>query len=154
MPQFASPDDLLKLAPDAKSLEVARRLFYSRRWRLIGGDGQWMWGEFLYGHNKAIETAVALTEGRFFCSCRAKNRPCTHGLALVMILKNAQDRITVGQPPLWLRSLQVQLDKQRKPAKAAVKAPPQEDRRAKRLALMDAGVDDLDRHLPVNTCYS
>ncbi|MTB49712.1 hypothetical protein [Lewinella sp. W8] len=146
MARFTSPDDLLRLAPDAKSLEVARRLFYSRRWRLLGGDGQWMWGEFLYGHNKAIETAVALTEGRFFCSCRARNRPCTHGLALVMILKNGQDRITVGQPPTWLRSLQFQLDKQRKPA-TSPKAPPRSDRRAERLALMDAGVDDLEVRL-------
>jgi hypothetical protein len=147
MAQFTSPDDLLRLAPDAKSLEVARRLFYSRRWRLLGGDGQWMWGEFLYGHNKAIETAIALTEGRFFCSCRARNRPCTHGLALVMILKNAQDRITVGQPPTWLRNLQFQVDKQRKVPVATAPKPVQEDRRATRLALMDAGVEDLEVRL-------
>lgn len=147
MPQFASPDDLLRLAPDAKSLEVARRLFYSRRWRLIGGDGQWIWGEFLYGHNKAIETAVALTRGRFYCSCRARSRPCAHGLALVMTLKNGQDRITVGQPPLWMRSRQVQLDKQRKMKAAPAPAPPKKDRRTDRLALMDTGVDELEVRL-------
>ncbi|MEM9929349.1 MAG: hypothetical protein AAF840_06000, partial [Bacteroidota bacterium] len=97
MPTISSPDDLLRLAPDAKTLEGGRKLFYSRRWRLVGGDGQWLWGEFVYGPNpqgKAIQTAVQLTTGRYVCNCRARQRPCVHGLALVLMLKNAQERIT------------------------------------------------------------
>jgi hypothetical protein len=144
---ISSPDDLLRLAPDAKSLEAGRKLFYSRRWRLVGGDGQWLWGEFVYGPNpqgKAIESAVQLTTGKFVCSCRARNRPCAHGLALVLMLKNAQERIAVSQPPSWVRSVQFQSEKSAKPVihKAAAN-----DRLATRLKLMNEGVGELEIRL-------
>jgi hypothetical protein len=144
---ITSPDDLLRLAPDAKSLEAGRRLFYSRRWRLLGGDGQWLWGEFSYGNeNKAIESAVELTTGRYVCSCRARQRPCAHGLALVLVLKNDQSRITVSQPPSWLRSVQFQAEKREKvaPVKDALAA---NDRQSSRLELMTSGVEELEIRL-------
>lgn len=147
MPTISSPDDLLRLAPDAKSLEAGRRLFYSRRWRLVGGDGQWLWGEFSYGNaNKAIESAVELTSGRFVCSCRARQRPCAHGLALVLMLKNDQQRISVAQPPSWVRSVQHQVERKEKsrPFKDILAA---EDRQSDRLALMTAGVEELELRL-------
>lgn len=142
---FTSPDDLLRLAPDARALEAGRRLFYSRRWRLVGGDGQWLWGEFAYGNDgKAIEAAVHLVAGRFYCSCRSRQRPCVHGLALVIMLKNDQERITVGQPPSWVRSVQHQADRQPVPAESATgeSAPS-----ARRMALMDSGVAALEVRL-------
>lgn len=147
LPTFSTPDDLLRLAPDAKSLEAGRRLFYSRRWRLVGGDGQWLWGEFSYGNgNKAIETAVQLPQGRFICSCRARQRPCAHGIALVLMLKNDQQRITVGQPPSWVRSVQFQAEKQSTltPIKDTLSAL---DRQSDRLDLMTSGVEELEIRL-------
>lgn len=147
MPTFSTPDDLLRLAPDAKSLEAGRRLFYSRRWRLVGGDGQWLWGEFAYGNgNKAIEAAVQLTGGRFICSCRARQRPCAHGLALVLMLKNDQQRITVAQPPSWVRSVQFQVDKQTttEPVKNTLAAA---SRQSDRIDLMTSGVEELEIRL-------
>lgn len=147
MPAISSPDDLLRLAPDAKSLEAGRKLFYSRRWRLLGGDGQWLWGEFVYGPNpqgKAIESAVQLTTGRYICSCRARQRPCAHGLALVLILKNAQERITVAQPPSWVRSVQFQAERAAQPV---VHKSAAEDRLETRLRLMNEGVGELEVRL-------
>jgi hypothetical protein len=147
MPAITTPDDLLRLAPDAKSLEAGRKLFYSRRWRLVGGDGQWLWGEFVYGPNpqgKAIESAVALTTGRFVCSCRGRQRPCAHGLALVLMLKNAQERIAVAQPPSWVRSVQFQAEKVVKPVSNILAA---DDRLDARLELMTSGVEELDIRL-------
>ncbi|MEM6771716.1 MAG: hypothetical protein AAF597_14120, partial [Bacteroidota bacterium] len=147
MTTISSPNDLLRLAPDAKSLEAGRRLFYSRRWRLVGGDGQWLWGEFAYGNgNKAIESAVHLTTGRFVCSCRARQRPCAHGLALVLMLKNDQQRIMVSQPPSWVRSVQFQADKQSQtiPVKDSLAAA---NRQSDRLQLMTAGVEELEIRL-------
>lgn len=144
---ISTPDDLLRLAPDAKSLEAGRRLFYSRRWRLVGGDGQWLWGEFSYGTgNKAIESAVMLTTGKFICSCRARQRPCAHGIALVLMLKNDQQRITVGQPPSWVRSVQFQTEKQTTatPIKDTLAA---EGRHSDRLDLMTSGVEELEIRL-------
>jgi len=144
---ITTPDDLLRLAPDAKSLEAGRKLFYSRRWRLVGGDGQWLWGEFVYGpnpHGKAIESAVQLTSGRFVCNCRGRQRPCAHGLALVLMLKNAQERIAVAQPPSWVRSVQFQAEKTAKPVVHKLAA---EDRFGKNLALMTSGVGELEIRL-------
>lgn len=143
--RITSADDLLHLAPDAKALEAGRRLFYSKRWRVVGGDGQWLWGEFQYGNsNKASETAVELTTGRYFCNCRARQRPCAHGLAIVLMLKNDQARITVSQPPSWVRSVQNKSDRKASPVKDILKA---DDRKTDRIALMTSGVEELELRL-------
>ena len=142
---ITSPDDLLHLAPDAKTLEAGRRLFYSKRWRIVGGDGQWLWGEFKYGSgDKASETAVELTTGRYFCNCRARQRPCAHGLAIVLMLKNDQARITVGQPPSWVRSVQHRADRPAAVVKDTLAA---EDRKSDRIELMTSGVEELELRL-------
>jgi len=144
---ITTPDDLLRLAPDAKSLETGRKLFYSRRWRVVGSDGQWLWGEFIYGSNqyaKGIESAVQLTTGKFVCSCRGRQRPCAHGLALVLMLKNAQERIAVMQPPDWMRSVQFQAERSARPV---VHKRAAEDRFEERLDLMTSGVGELEIRL-------
>ncbi|NJB84600.1 hypothetical protein GGR26_000345 [Lewinella marina] len=137
-------DHLIQLAPDAKTLEAGRRLFYSRRWRLLGGDGEWIWGEFDVGGKRPVESAVQVVRGRFSCSCRSRSRPCAHNLALVLLLKNNPDRLTVGQPPEWVRSVQYQAERAPKPVKDAAQA---EDRLAARLELMTAGIDELELRL-------
>ena len=138
------PDRLLQLAPDPKTLESGRRLFYSRRWTLLGGDGEWLWGEFDVGGKRPIQSAVQLLEGRFNCSCRARARPCAHGLALVLLLKNNPDRYTVGQPPDWVRSVQHQTGRAPKVIQDVTKA---DDRLTARLELMTAGIDELELRL-------
>ncbi|NJC26733.1 hypothetical protein [Neolewinella antarctica] len=143
--KITSADDLLHLAGDAKTLEAGRRLFYSKRWRLVGGDGQWLWGEFPFGNSdKASETAVELTTGRYFCNCRGRQRPCAHGLAIVLMLKNDQERITVGQPPSWVRSVQHRATKPPAPVKDDLAAT---DRRSDRIDLMTSGVQELELRL-------
>ena len=137
-------DHLLQLAPDAKTLEAGRRLFYSRRWRLLGGDGQWIWGEFDYNGRRAIESAVEVVQGKFHCTCRARARPCAHDLALVILLKNDADRFTVGQPPEWVRSVQFRAER---PAPPVRDLPAADDRLAARLELMTAGIDELELRL-------
>jgi hypothetical protein len=138
------PDHLLQLAPDAKSLEAGRRLFYSRRWRLLGGDGEWLWGEFDVNANRPVQSAIQLTRGSFHCSCRARARPCAHNLALILIFKHDADRYTVGQPPEWVRSTQFQTEKKQSRAPTAPSPP---GRQEARRALMTAGVDELELRL-------
>ena len=139
-----STDELLQLAPDAKSLEAGRRLFYSRRWRLLGGDGEWVWGEFDVGGKRPIECAVQVITAKFMCTCRARARPCAHGLALVLLLKNNADRYTVGQPPDWVRSVQHQASLTPRATKDVIKA---DDRLTARLELMTSGIDELELRL-------
>ncbi|PHI18311.1 hypothetical protein CEQ90_18545 [Lewinellaceae bacterium SD302] len=101
--------DLLSMSPDAKTSEGARRLYFSRRWRLLGGDGKWLWGEFEVNSPKPLRAAVDLLNANFFCNCRSRYRPCTHALSLVMILNNQPERITVSSPTEWLFEYQQSL---------------------------------------------
>ncbi|MEM8584374.1 MAG: SWIM zinc finger family protein [Bacteroidota bacterium] len=141
-------DDLLKYAPDARALEGARRLFYSRRWRTLGGDGKWIWGEFEVKGNKALHTTVDLLQARFFCDCRSKKRPCTHALALLLKLKNRPDEWTVGEPPSWVRKhqkisvLRTEKAPLRESAQRLDFAPSEERKR-----LMDQGIAELEVRL-------
>ncbi len=137
-------DRLLQLAPDPKTLESGRRLFYSRRWALLGGDGQWLWGEFDVGGSRPIRSAVHLLEAQFTCSCRGRARPCAHGLALVLLLKNNPDRYTVGQPPEWVRTVQHQAERRPQVTRDVTKT---DERLTARLELMTTGVDELELRL-------
>lgn len=94
--------ELLRQAGDAKTLEAARRLFFSRRWQLLQGDGQWLWGELQVNSPKPLQAAVNMIDGQFFCNCRSRQRPCAHALSLVMILQQQAERITVASPTDWV----------------------------------------------------
>ncbi|MEM6397525.1 MAG: SWIM zinc finger family protein [Bacteroidota bacterium] len=142
-------DELIRFAPDARSLEGARRLFYSRRWRLLAGDGKWIWGEFEVKGNRALHAAVDLLNGRFHCDCRSKRRPCTHALALLLKLKSRPDEWTVSEPPIWVSKLISGNGKNEDKAKSPPKVldlgslAPSEDRRQ----LMYQGMGDLEVRL-------
>ena len=108
---------------------------------MAGGCG----GEFQYGDSgKSSETAVELPTGRYYCNCRARARPCAHGLAIVLMLKNDQERITVGQPPDWLRSVQFRADRSTPKVKDNRAA---EERQSARIDLMTSGVEELELRL-------
>lgn len=139
-------DDLLRYAPDARALEGARRLFFSRRWQVLAGDGEWIWGEFAVDSPRPLRAAVHLLRAEFHCSCRSKRRPCVHALALLLKLKNRPDEWTVGQShPSWLLQLQ------RPSSMPEVVTPPTSipdfAPSADRIASMAAGLEDLEMRL-------
>ena len=111
---------------------------------MLGGDGNWIWGEFDYNGRRAIESAVQVVAGKFYCTCRARARPCAHGLALVFLLKNNSDRFNVGQPPDWVRSVQFRTEHRPREVKDESKA---DDRLTARVKLMTDGVDELELRL-------
>lgn len=138
------------MTPNAKTTEGARRLYFSRRWRLLGSDGKWLWGEFEINSPKPLRAAVDLLGGNFYCSCRSRHRPCTHTLSLVMILKNQQERITVSSPTEWVLEYQEsQVIVPPPVAEVDPEATPwdEDPKLAKRLELMNAGVDELELRL-------
>lgn len=98
--------DLLRQAADAKTLEAARRLFFSRRWQLLQGDGHWLWGELQVNSPKPLQAAVDMIKGQFFCNCRSRQRPCAHALSLLMILQQQAERISVASPTDWVLAYQ------------------------------------------------
>lgn len=139
--------ELLAQSPDAKTLEGARRLFFSRRWRTIAGDGNWLWGEFEVNGPQPLRTAVDLINGHFFCTCRSRRRPCTHALSLVMVLGNQADRITVASPPEWALLLREKTIERNEQAAAPSSLPQGDMLDAKRARLMDQGLTDLELRL-------
>lgn len=142
--------DLLAMTPNAKTTEGARRLYFSRRWRLLGSDGKWLWGEFEINSPKPLRAAVDMLGANFFCSCRSRHRPCTHALSLVMILKNQQERITVSSPPEWVLEHQEAI---RLPQPVGNDIDPEatpweeDPKMVARLQLMQQGMDELELRL-------
>lgn len=131
---------LLHLAPDAKSVERARKFFFSRKWLELAGNGEWLWGIYEFAEGREVRPAVYLPGAHFQCTCNSPRRPCPHALALVLMLLNAQERLRVGEPPDWVR----------RPSAAPAPRPPapaDADRRQERLQLMDEGVAELERWL-------
>ena len=138
-------EELLRLAPDAASLTRARKLFFSKRWTTLAGDGHWLWGTYREGNDSETRTALRLDPVRFICTCREPNRPCRHGLALVLLFRNAAERWTVASDyPDWLQKA---IDRgERQPP-----APPDRDaataRRLERLQRMQGGMTELEQRL-------
>lgn len=147
--------DLLAMTPDAKTSEGARRLYFSRRWRLLGGDGKWLWGEFEVNGPKPLRATVDLLQGNFYCNCRSRQRPCTHALSLVIILNNQPERITVSSPTEWVLEYQ----ETRLPKASSGDNPPQspapdhslatssDPKLQSRIQLMDQGIEELELRL-------
>lgn len=139
--------DLLRQAPDAKTVESARRLFFSRRWQLLAGDGKWLWGEFKVNGPKPLRSAVDLMNGRFYCTCRSRQRPCAHALSLVMILNNQSERITVNSPTEWVLEYQEQLNNRAAVQQSNESVTSAASRLGKREELMNTGLADLELRL-------
>ncbi len=140
--------ELLRQATDAKTMEAARRLFFSRRWQLLQGDGNWLWGEFQLNGPAPLRAAVDLLNGRFCCNCRSRQQPCAHALSLVMILNNQAERITVAEMPDWVAAHQNQTvvpNSQAVDASTTTSSSLIPD--AKRLQLMQQGMQELELRL-------
>lgn len=132
---------LLNLAPDVRTLEEARRLFFARGWALLAGDGQWLWGEYVTRDNVRYLPAVRLQPAAFRCTCKAPRRPCKHALALVLLFMNADDRWQTGlTPPEALLKPEAAGAPKREVAVSDAS-------REKRLQLMDEGVEELEKWL-------
>ncbi|MEZ4987933.1 MAG: hypothetical protein R2795_23370 [Saprospiraceae bacterium] len=138
-----SYEELLKLAPDAGTLDRARKLFFSKRWITLAGNGEWLWGAYETAYGDVSKAVVRLTPPLFRCTCKSRRRPCHHSLALVLLFLNRQEAWKVEDSlPEWAFALthQSEISKPSIPKNDSGQAD-------KRLALMDAGVAELDRWL-------
>lgn len=135
---------LLSLAPDVRTMEDARRLFFAKGWQLLAGDGQWLWGEYVTRDEQRYRPAVRLQPASFRCNCKAARRPCKHALALLLLFRNADDRWQAG---LSLPEELAAVARSTAPEGKATAGSPAEPGRDKRLSLMDEGVDELDKWL-------
>lgn len=140
-----SYERLLQLAPDSGALEQARKLFFAKRWLLLEGNGEYLWGVYETAYGQRIETAVRLEPPILRCSCKSRRRPCKHALAMVLLFLNRNEVWKVKEElPDWA---QVLLGQQKQDKKTAKPTTPDQQNQAKRVALMDSGVAELDKWL-------
>lgn len=146
LPVSWSYERLLQLAPDASTLDQARRLFFAKRWQTLAGNGDHLWGEYETAYGQKCSAVVRLEPPLFRCSCKSRRRPCKHTLALVLLFLNRNEAWTVKeQLPEWAISL---LGAQATTTSPAVTvAAPDAAKQAQRIQLMDQGVAELDKWL-------
>ena len=145
-------DDVLRLAPDAKSAGVARRLSLTGVWSQLGSSGSLVWGRCQGSARDPYQVTVDLGEPSFACTCPSRKLPCKHSLALLMLWASGngsvaeQDR-AADFAAEWVHRLAAKAPAgDRAPA-----APPDPEAQAKRLAeriaTMSDGIDEFERWL-------
>lgn len=149
------------LAPDAASLKAGEKLSQPHQWQTLGQADGVIWGEIKGSGKNPYQTAIALAEPAFKCSCPSRKFPCKHGLGLALVYAANPDKLTGTEPPTWLQDW---LDKrgqraQKQAEKAAAKDEPvdeatlqkraaaQQKRNAAREDKVSAGIAELQRWL-------
>ena len=64
-----SKEHLLQLAPNSKVLSQARKLFFARRWKVLEGNGKWIWGEYETPYGDVMRAVVQFEPPVLKCSC-------------------------------------------------------------------------------------
>jgi len=151
MPITWTPEQILALAPDAKSAQNGQGLARLSKWQGLGRNQEAVWGECKGSGSNPYQTQIDLGETAFKCSCPSRKFPCKHGLGLLLLFANQPDRFNQNQSPDWVndwiktrRQKQAKkVEKSEKVADPAAKA----KRAAKREENVTAGVQELDRWL-------
>ncbi len=150
MPRW-SRDQVLALAPDARSVAAARRLARPGTWSGLGSTDSLVWGRCQGSGKDPYQVTVDLSEPAFRCSCPSRKQPCKHGLALLLLWFEGDGSLDgVADAPGWAAPPIPRPERgARRAADGAAVADPeaQARRRAERLELMDRGLDDLERWL-------
>ncbi|MBA8793017.1 hypothetical protein FHX74_000611 [Friedmanniella endophytica] len=143
------------LAPDQASLAAARRLARPGPWSETGSTNLLVWGRCQGSGRTPYQVSVDLTGPAFRCSCPSRKFPCKHGLALLLLWVDGQGSVAEVATPsdqataAWAAERAAR-NASRDAAAATTRQPDEAAaalRLARRLALMDAGVDDFSRWL-------
>ncbi|HEX6870744.1 MAG TPA: SWIM zinc finger family protein [Micromonosporaceae bacterium] len=154
-----STDQVLALAPDVASQRAGRGLATPTRWRETGTDPPGLWGRCAGSGPTPYQVVVELTGPAVHCTCPSRKTPCKHALALLLLWSGGQ--VAAGKPPGWAAEW---LDQQAvRGDRAAARAAAAADRageqtgqtddaaasksRQRRMARVEAGLDELDRWL-------
>lgn len=152
-----STEQVHALAPDASSLNAARKLATGGGWSQegFGGEPASIWGLCKGSGAKPYQAVVDLSEPAYKCSCPSRKFPCKHTLAL--LLRWAAGQVPSGAPPQYVaewhagRAERAQKRVERA-EKAAEPRTPEQERAAQRRAEKRAdriaeGVSEVRRWL-------
>ena len=147
---------VVALAPDAKSVSAARALTSLRTWSDLGCTDSLVWGKCQGRGSTPYQVTVDLTEPAFKCTCPSRKFPCKHGVALLLIWVEHGDAVAEAAAAADFAGEWADQRGQRAPTRAgrAARDPAeiadpgaQAKRRAEREATMTAGLDELERWL-------
>ena len=124
----------------------------TRKWQNLSGNERALWGECKSSGTKYYQTYIDLKGPAFKCNCPSFKFPCKHAMGLLLIYVNNSSafRITHDYPPPMVEWLQKRGKKEVVNAPEVSEADLQKKRalkeknKAKRLAEMQAGADDLE----------
>lgn len=153
-----TPDQITALAPDAASLKAGRDLAAPRKWALLGGDDEALWGLAQGSGKEPYQTRVALDGPATKCSCPSRKFPCKHALGLLFIAATTPAALTDKTRPAWLvewlagRAERQEKAKERAEQKASGEPAPVDEaarakRQEKRASRVDEGVALLSQWL-------
>jgi hypothetical protein len=145
-------------APDDRVVRAARSLARPGPWSELGSTDALVWGRCQGSGSTPYQVTVDLTEPAFRCSCPSRKQPCKHAVALLLLWVEGSGSVAdVAEVPADLAAGPDSAFGPRGPARRPgapadqrreiVDPEAQARRRAQRLALMDAGMDDFERWL-------
>ncbi|WP_227980314.1 SWIM zinc finger family protein [Nocardia spumae] len=134
-------DNVLALAPDAASVNAARKL--AGAWRGTGARGSALWGSCKGSGAVPYQTIVDLSGPAYRCTCPSRKFPCKHALSLLLLW--SQGAIEQCEAPAdfaaeWLAS---RAARNAAPAESGSRGTRQSTLDQRR-ARVTAGLDDLD----------
>lgn len=140
-----------RLAPDAASLNAAKKLLKPKSWPKLGydADANLLWGLCQGSGGSPYQTLVYAQGESYQCSCPSRKIPCKHALALLGRFVETPEAFTNQELPDWAETwLQKRLAKQAAkkdltPEEAEAKAKRTAQTQAKRLQNVQAACADV-----------
>lgn len=147
MPRWTTKQ-VLDAAPDAASVTAARKLARPGPWSDTGSTDILLWGKCQGSGKTPYQVSIDLARPAYRCSCPSRKFPCKHALALLLLWAGSDGSIEdATQAADFAAEWQAQTaaTKAERAARAEKPVDPeaQAKRLAKRIELMDAGINDF-----------
>ncbi len=143
------------LATDAGTVNRGKKLALSSKWQLFASNRRALWGECKGSGSTPYYVKIDLNGPAFGCTCPVRKLPCKHIMGLFFLYAQQSHSFTpVKDPPQWVKDWIDKRDAKVSPQPTAVKKRSSQEiekakkakakREEKRLARMQAGVDELE----------
>lgn len=142
-------EQVISLAPDAGTLDRARKLAKPGSFGNMAGNGRAIWAEIKGSGRGGYQGYVDLQGPAYRCSCPVHKQPCKHIMAL--LLYAAENPPPEAEPPeelrAWLEKRDGAAKRKAKSENAAPDTAAQQKRIQQREEKVRQGLDELERFL-------
>lgn len=154
-----TPQKILSYAPNPGTAQRATGIAHATIWHSLEGNGRAIWGTYGY-KGDPFKVSVDFEGPAFRCTCPVRQKPCKHGIALLLVFAKNNDAFKVANDlPEWVNSWLTKRDErgkkgrnitvevERTPEQEAELAEKRKANRDKRLEKMAGGLDELENWL-------